>query len=231
MPRAGLECDISIQNQLAVANTQLLRTYGSIDPRVRQLVFLIKYWAKRRHLNSPSDGTLSSYGFILCLIHFLQVPSLLPKPCVLELFLLGVLVVALSHGAVKQNRPIPLVPNLQTLAPSWSGSRQEIPGEAPAAPHFINDAFIGPHRPSVHLQQQLQAPSQAPQGANAAVPKVNVTSADGIRCNAYFYTPNPAQPNLLAVRSLALNHFSPAFLFLIISRSLVPNTGLRAPEH
>jgi terminal uridylyltransferase len=62
-----------LQNHLAVANTRLLRAYGSIDARVRTLVFLIKYWAKRRHLNSPSDGTLSSYGFIICLIHFLQV--------------------------------------------------------------------------------------------------------------------------------------------------------------
>lgn len=72
-----MDCDISLQNHLAVANTRLLRAYGSIDSRVRTLVFLIKYWAKRRHLNSPSDGTLSSYGFIICLIHFLQVRSAL----------------------------------------------------------------------------------------------------------------------------------------------------------
>ena len=58
-----------------MANTRLLRTYGSIDPRVRTLAFLLKYWAKKRHLNAPSDGTLSSYGWILCLIHFLQVSS------------------------------------------------------------------------------------------------------------------------------------------------------------
>ena len=70
---SALDCDISLQNKLAVANTALLRAYGGIDPRVRELVFLVKHWAKRRHLNSPSDGTLSSYGFILCLIHFLQV--------------------------------------------------------------------------------------------------------------------------------------------------------------
>ena len=74
---AGLECDISLNNPLAVANTQLLRTYSEIDPRVRALVFIVKYWAKRRHLNSPSDGTLSSYGFILMILHFLQVRSTL----------------------------------------------------------------------------------------------------------------------------------------------------------
>lgn len=79
----ALECDISLQNNLAVANTKLLRTYGAIDPRVRILVFLIKHWAKSRHLNSPSDGTLSSYGFILCLLHFLQVIALYCTFCVL----------------------------------------------------------------------------------------------------------------------------------------------------
>ena len=72
-PMHSLHCDISINNQLAVANTRLLRTYGNIDMRVRGLVFLVKHWAKRRHLNSPSDGTLSSYGFIICILHFLQV--------------------------------------------------------------------------------------------------------------------------------------------------------------
>ena len=72
-PTHSLACDISISNQLAVANTRLLRTYGNIDIRVRGLVFLVKHWAKRRHLNSPSDGTLSSYGFIICILHFLQV--------------------------------------------------------------------------------------------------------------------------------------------------------------
>lgn len=72
-PTHSLACDISISNQLAVANTRLLRTYGNIDMRVRGLVFLVKHWAKRRHLNSPSDGTLSSYGFIICILHFLQV--------------------------------------------------------------------------------------------------------------------------------------------------------------
>ena len=29
--------------------------------------------ARFRHINSPADGTLSSYGHIICLLHFLQV--------------------------------------------------------------------------------------------------------------------------------------------------------------
>lgn len=70
-----MECDISLDNPLAVANTQLLRTYSEIDPRIRKLVYLVKHWAKMRHLNSPSDGTLSSYGYILCVLSFLQVTT------------------------------------------------------------------------------------------------------------------------------------------------------------
>jgi hypothetical protein len=103
-----------------------------------------------------------------------------------------------------QNRPIPLVPNLQTLPPTWAGTRQEIPSELPTPPGFINDALIGPHQPSVHQQQQLQEQQEyetSRRFPRPAVPRTTLTSADGLRCNAYFYTPNPSQPSLLSVRS------------------------------
>jgi DNA polymerase sigma len=92
-PLTGLEGDVSLHNPLALANTRLLRIYSEIDPRVRSLAFLVKYWAKARHINSPSDGTLSSYGFILTILHFLQ------------------------------TRPVPLLPSLQDLPPDWKGER------------------------------------------------------------------------------------------------------------
>lgn len=69
----GLDCDVTYYNPLAIQNTTLLRTYSLIDPRVRYLAYIIKHWAKKRHINNPADGTLSSYGYLLCLIHFLQV--------------------------------------------------------------------------------------------------------------------------------------------------------------
>lgn len=92
-PYSGLSCDISLHNELALANTKLLRIYSEIDPRVRQLAYLIKYWAKRRNINSPKDGTLSSYGYILALLHFLQ------------------------------QRTQPVIPNLQSLPPDWNGEQ------------------------------------------------------------------------------------------------------------
>lgn len=76
-PISGLDCDISFNNPLAIRNTLLLASYSAIDIRVRELAFIIKYWAKQRYINNPQDGTLSSYGYILCLIHFLQVLFLL----------------------------------------------------------------------------------------------------------------------------------------------------------
>ncbi|CAZ83911.1 unnamed protein product [Tuber melanosporum] len=66
-----LNCDIGFNNDLGVHNTRMLQTYSRCDPRVREMVLFIKWWAKRRHINSPYRGTLSSYGYVLMIIHFL----------------------------------------------------------------------------------------------------------------------------------------------------------------
>eukprot|EP01043_Picozoa_sp_COSAG02_P015964 COSAG02_NODE_693_length_18428_cov_268.516722_1_plen_59_part_10 len=55
-PSTGVECDISVHNALALRNTQLLRMYSVIDPRVRWLAYTLKRWVKARHLNDPSDS-------------------------------------------------------------------------------------------------------------------------------------------------------------------------------
>ena len=98
---------------------------------------------------------------------------------------------------------MPLVPNLQTLPPNWGGSRQEIFSEFPTSPSFINDAYIGPHRPSIHEQQVMWANQQSEEfsrkGPAPPLPMVNVASADNVRCNTYFYQPHPARPNALQV--------------------------------
>ena len=88
---SGVRCDMSFGNSLAITNTLLLRTYSEIDPRIRPLAYIVKHWVQCRHINSPADGTLSSYGYVLCLLYFLQ------------------------------NRPIPLIPNLQKIPPNWTG--------------------------------------------------------------------------------------------------------------
>ena len=91
-PALELDCDICIDNRLAIRNTLLLRTYSLVDIRVRELAYIIKRWSKRRNINNPAERTLSSYGYILLLIHYLQ------------------------------STQVPVLPALQSLPGSWDGS-------------------------------------------------------------------------------------------------------------
>ena len=68
---AGILCDVNFSNHLALHNTVLLRCYSHCDARVRPLVLAVKAWAKLREINSPYRGTLSSYGYVLMVLHFL----------------------------------------------------------------------------------------------------------------------------------------------------------------
>lgn len=67
----GIQSDINFSNDLALHNTQLLRCYSICDPRVRPMVLFVKTWAKRRKINSSYSGTLSSYGYVLMILHYL----------------------------------------------------------------------------------------------------------------------------------------------------------------
>ena len=79
-----IECDICINNRLALRNTALLRTYSLIDPRLRVMAAIIKDWSKKRNINNPAEHTLSSYAYILLLINFLQRCSPCPVLPVLQ---------------------------------------------------------------------------------------------------------------------------------------------------
>lgn len=99
-PELKLACDMNVNNTLALENTRMVRTYVSIDDRVRQLAMIIKYWTRRRVINDAGKqqhahsslqrllischaafgGTLSSYTWICMIIAFLQLrnPPVLP---------------------------------------------------------------------------------------------------------------------------------------------------------
>jgi hypothetical protein len=57
---------------------RLLKTYSELGWYVRPLVLTVKHWAKRRKINDASSGTLSSYAYVILVIHFLQTRGLLP---------------------------------------------------------------------------------------------------------------------------------------------------------
>lgn len=67
----GIQCDINFSNHLALHNSHLLKCYASCDPRVRQMVLFVKAWSKKRKINTPYHGTLSSYGYVLMVLHYL----------------------------------------------------------------------------------------------------------------------------------------------------------------
>jgi terminal uridylyltransferase len=96
----GVDVDISVHNPLALRNSDMLAAYAKCDSRLVSLGYVLKYWAKRRHVNNASEGTLSSYGYLLALIHFLQ------------------------------TRNPPILPNLQAIPPNWDGNPNTAPREA-----------------------------------------------------------------------------------------------------
>jgi len=75
----GIQCDINFSAQLAIHNTLLLRCYSHCDPRVKLLILFIKHWAKIRGINTPYRGSLSSYGYVLMVLHYLVNVA---SPCV-----------------------------------------------------------------------------------------------------------------------------------------------------
>jgi hypothetical protein len=77
--RTGIHCDISVNNEIAVWNSRMLRVYAEVSPVARQLGLLVKYWAKRRAISCAFAGTLSSYAWCVLVVHFLQ-QDRLPAP-------------------------------------------------------------------------------------------------------------------------------------------------------
>ena len=64
-PELQVACDLNVNNPIALENTTMIRNYVSIDPRVRPLAMIIKYWAKRRILNDAGMIAIMSECFVL----------------------------------------------------------------------------------------------------------------------------------------------------------------------
>ncbi|KIW14457.1 hypothetical protein PV08_07241 [Exophiala spinifera] len=78
----GIQCDVNFTNFVAEHNSRLLWTYAKLDPRVGEVGTFVKIWAKARDINTPYRGTLSSYGYILMVLHYLMniaSPPVLPN--------------------------------------------------------------------------------------------------------------------------------------------------------
>ncbi|XP_006825661.1 speckle targeted PIP5K1A-regulated poly(A) polymerase-like [Saccoglossus kowalevskii] len=85
---SGLSCDISVNNSLAMQNTELLHLYASIDERVQSLVYSLRQWAKYKELagNASNAGPrLTNYTLTLMVMFYLQQEEFKLIPTVEEL--------------------------------------------------------------------------------------------------------------------------------------------------
>ncbi|MCS5532643.1 MAG: hypothetical protein NZ736_00085 [Candidatus Poseidoniaceae archaeon] len=73
--KTGIPLDISVNNTLALHNTQLLKTYSMQDARVSQTILAIKYWAMCRDVSDAPSGTFSSYAWSLLSIQSMQMTT------------------------------------------------------------------------------------------------------------------------------------------------------------
>jgi len=75
------EVDLSCHNLQALQNSALLKAYCNLHPLIRDLVILIKVWAKSDNVAGASEQHLSSYSWTLMTLYFLQVDAALQMPC------------------------------------------------------------------------------------------------------------------------------------------------------
>lgn len=78
--RQGVSCDISINNLQGVIKSKLLLWIDRIDGRFRDMVLVVKEWAKAHKINNSKTGTFNSYSLSLLVIFHFQtcVPAILP---------------------------------------------------------------------------------------------------------------------------------------------------------
>ena len=56
-----------MSNPLGSINSELLRTYAALDPRVVPLLLTIKHWVKMKGIGDASQGYMSSYCWVYLL--------------------------------------------------------------------------------------------------------------------------------------------------------------------
>ncbi|XP_045620743.2 poly(A) RNA polymerase, mitochondrial isoform X1 [Procambarus clarkii] len=68
-----VECDLSMSNRSGFYMSQMLYMYGSMDPRVRPLVFAVRRWAKDRHITSQFSGRwVTNFSLTIMVLFYLM---------------------------------------------------------------------------------------------------------------------------------------------------------------
>jgi len=69
----AIPIDFSVNTITPLHNAALLTECGQIDPRAKELILLVRRWAKDRGISHAAKGHLSPYAWSLLVIYFLQV--------------------------------------------------------------------------------------------------------------------------------------------------------------
>ena len=75
----ALQFDICLLNDIAVANSGLIKEYSDVDIRVKSLMIAVKRWTKDKQINSAQDNTLSSYTWMNLVVYYLQSIGFVPN--------------------------------------------------------------------------------------------------------------------------------------------------------
>lgn len=67
----GINCDINLKNMLGVCNSSLINYYLNLDPKLRKIMIVLKFWA-RTHKITGQNHLFTNYSLNLMLIFFLQ---------------------------------------------------------------------------------------------------------------------------------------------------------------
>nr|CAD7585501.1 unnamed protein product [Timema genevievae] len=65
-----MNCDLSFRNALGVQNSILIRFYLSLDPRIKPLLFILKYWSQKNDLSG--SGKLTNYALAMMILFYFQ---------------------------------------------------------------------------------------------------------------------------------------------------------------
>ncbi|MGH0158881.1 UNVERIFIED_CONTAM: hypothetical protein FKN15_036824, partial [Acipenser sinensis] len=70
---SGFQCDLTANNRIAIKSSELLYLYGSLDVRVRALVFTVRCWARAHTITSSIPGAwITNFSLTMMVIFFLQ---------------------------------------------------------------------------------------------------------------------------------------------------------------
>ncbi|KAM4704687.1 poly(A) RNA polymerase, mitochondrial isoform 2-T2 [Rhinophrynus dorsalis] len=70
---AGLQCDLTSDNRIALRSSELLYIYGNFDSRVRALVFTLRCWARAHGITSAIPGAwITNFSLTTMILFFLQ---------------------------------------------------------------------------------------------------------------------------------------------------------------